>query len=238
MGDNWKSAVADSFNRFVEKMMRFLPNLLELITIFIVGFLMAWIVRKLCSRFLRTIHFDELSKRWGLTHALSAGGVTHSPSLLLSQFFYWVIVFISLVLGVNALGLAATQNLVARFFTYLPNLFIAILILVVGYLIAAFLGEATLIASVNAQWSSAKLFSRAVRWFIVVLALTMALYHLGIAEKIIMIAFTIIFGGVVLALAIAFGWGGRDLAKDFLEEFHKKGGREKEGPDRDHISHL
>ena len=105
-----------------------------------------------------------------------------------------------------------------------------------GYLIAIFLGQATLIAAVNAQMDSARLFSRAVRWFIIVLSLTMALYHLGIAEKVIIAAFTIIFGGVVLALAIAFGWGGRELAKDFLEKrLQEKKGRR---IDQDHISHL
>jgi hypothetical protein len=113
-----------------------------------------------------------------------------------SRFFYWVIVLISLILGINALEVAATQTFIAQFCNYLAHLFAAILILVVGYLIAIFLGQATLIAAVNAQMESAKLLSRTVRWFIIILALTMALYHLGVAEKIIVAAFTIIFGGM------------------------------------------
>jgi len=238
MDENWSAVVVESLNRFVRKIMTFLPNLLEMITILIAGFLIAWIVKKLCFRFLRAIQFDRLSGRWGLTHALSAGGVTHSPSHLLSQFFYWVIVLVTLVLGMNALNVPPTHELVTKFFNYLPNLFAAILILVVGYLIAAFLGQATLVASVNAQLSSAKLFGQAVRWLIVVLALTMALYHLGIAEKVILIAFTIIFGGIVLALAIAFGWGGRDLAKDFLEKLYQKKGQGEKGSDSERISHI
>jgi hypothetical protein len=131
---------------------------------------------------------------------------------------------------------AATQTFIAQFFNYLPHLFAAILILVVGYLIAIFLGQAALIAAVNAQMESAKLLSRTVRWFIIILALTMALYHLGVAEKIIVSAFTIIFGGMVLALAIAFGWGGRELAKDFLERLSKR--RERGGGEKDQISHI
>jgi hypothetical protein len=82
---------------------------------------------------------------------------------------------------------------------------------------------------------SAKQLSRAVRWFIIILSLTMALYHLGIAEKVIIVAFTITFGGIVLALAIAFGWGGRELAKDFLERLYK---REEKGGGPDRISHI
>jgi hypothetical protein len=93
-----------------------------------------------------------------------------------------------------------------------------------------------LIAAVNAQMESAKLLSRSVRWFIITLSLTMALYHLGIAEKVIIVAFTIFFGGIVLALAIAFGWGGRELAKDFLERLYKR--KEKKGEGQNHISHI
>ena len=110
------------------------------------------------------------------------------------------------------------------------------IILVIGYLIAIFLGQATLIAGVNAQMESAKLLSRLVRWLLIIFSLTMALYQLGIAEKVITAAFSVIFGGIVLALAIAFGWGGRELAKDFLERLYKR--KEKGDEKEDHISHI
>jgi hypothetical protein len=236
MGEVWKDTISDSFNRFFGKVITFLPNLLAMITILIIGFLIAWLVKILLLRFLKAVQFDKVSERWGLAHILSHGGFAYSPANLLSRFFYWVIVLISLILGINALEVAATRNFIAQFFNYLPHLFAAILILVVGYLIAIFLGQAALIAAVNAQMESAKLLSRTVRWFIIILALTMALYHLGIAEKIIVAAFAIIFGGIVLALAIAFGWGGRELAKDFLEKLSKR--REKGGGEKDQISHI
>lgn len=236
MGEIWKSAITDSFNKFLGKVTTFLPNLLAMITIFVLGFFIAWIFKKLALRFLRAIQFDRVSELWGLTHILSKGGVSYSPTNLLSRFIYWVIVLITLILGINALEVAATQNLIAHFFNYLPNLFAAVVILVIGYLVAIFLGQTALIAAVNAQMESAKLLSRSVRWFIIVLSLTMALYHLGIAEKVITAAFTILFGGIVLALAVAFGWGGRDLAKEFLERLSKKKMRKDEEPDR--ISHV
>jgi hypothetical protein len=147
-----------------------------------------------------------------------------------------VIVFVTLILGINALEVAATQNLITQFFNYLPHLFAAVIILVIGYLIAIFLGQATLIAAVNAQMESAGLLSRLVRWLLIVFSLTLALSQLGIAEKVITAAFSVIFGGIVLALAIAFGWGGRELAKDFLERLYKR--KEKGGEEKDHISHI
>ena len=218
------------------KVLTFLPNLLAMMTILVIGLVFAWIVKRLLLRFLRAIRFDNVSERWGVTLILSKGGMAYSPSNLLSRFFYWVIVLVTLILGINALEVAATQNFVAQFFNYLPHLFVAILILVIGYLIAIFLGQAAVIAAVNAQMESARLLSGAVRWFIIILSLTMGLYHLGIAEKVIVAAFSITFGGIVLALSIAFGWGGRELAKDFLERLSKrKGGRDKEN---DPISHI
>jgi len=236
MGEVWRVAISDSFNKFLGKVLTFLPNLLAMITILIVGFFIAWVLRVLLLRFLKAIQFDRVSERWGFSQVFSKGGMAYSPTILISRFFFWVVVLITLILGINALEVAATQNFITHFFNYLPHLFAAILILVVGYLVAVFLGQAILIAGVNAQMESAKFLSRAVRWFIIVLSLTMALYHLGIAEKVIIVAFTITFGGIVLALAIAFGWGGRELAKDFLDRHYKEKGEKKEGPDQ--ISHI
>src|SRR4030043_113589 len=236
MGEIWQSAIYDSFDKVLGKVVTFLPNLLAMITILIIGFLIAWAIKILLLRFLKAIKFDRVSERWGLTHMLSKGGMSYSPANLLSRFFYWVIVLITLILGINALEVAATQNFIAKFFSYLPNLFAAVIILVIGYLIAIFVSQAALIAGVNAQMDSAKLLSRSVRWFIIVLSLTMSLYHLGIAEKVIVSSFSITFGGIVLALAISFGWGGRKLAKNFLEKLSK--GRDERDRDRDHISHL
>jgi hypothetical protein len=235
MAEVWKTAITDSLNRFVSKVITFLPNLLAMVTILAIGFLMAWLIKRLLTHFLKAVQFDRVGERWGVVHLLIKGGLTYSPTNLISRFFYWVIIVITLILGINSLEVAATQNFIAQFFTYLPHLFAALFILVVGYLIAVFLAQATLIAAVNAQIESARLLSRTVRWFIIVLSMTMAIYHLGIAETVIVVAFTIILGGIVLALAIAFGWGGRDLAKDFLEKLYRKN-RKDGGPDR--ISHI
>ncbi|MDP2970761.1 MAG: hypothetical protein Q8P64_16370 [Deltaproteobacteria bacterium] len=236
MSEIWRTAIVASFDKFLGKVVTFLPNLLAMITILVIGFITAWVIKTLLLRFLKAIQFDRVSERWGLTHVLSRGGMAYSPASLVSRFFYWVIVLTTLILGINALEVAATQNFIAKFFNYLPNLFAAILILIVGYLIAIFLGQAALIAAVNAQMDSAKLLSRSVRWFIIILSLTMALYHLGIAEKVIVAAFSITFGGIVLALAIAFGWGGRDLAKDFLERIYRT--KQKKDEESDRISHI
>jgi hypothetical protein len=235
MREVWTDVISDSFHRFLTKVIVFLPNLLAMITILIIGFFAAWIVKMILFRFLKAIQFDKVSERWGLTHVLSKGGMDYSPANLMSRFFYWLIVLVTLILGINALELAATQNMITQFFNYLPHLFAALIIVVIGYLVAVFLGQATLIAAVNAKLEAARLLSRSVRWFVIILSLTMALSHLGIAETVIIVAFSITFGGIVLALAIAFGWGGRERAKDFLERIYRKTETDE---DKSGISHL
>src|SRR4030043_1737279 len=117
MGEVWKDSLVDSLNKFLGKVISFLPNLLAMSTILIIGFLIAWIVKIILIRFLKAIQFDRASERWGLTQILSKGGVAYSPANLLGLFFYWVIVLITLILGINALEVAATPNFIFRFFT-------------------------------------------------------------------------------------------------------------------------
>jgi hypothetical protein len=230
--DAWRIAILDSFNHFLNRVITFLPNVLAMFTILLGGLLLAWIVKKLISLFLKTIRFDRVGEHWGLSLLLAKGGIDASPSSLAGRFVFWLIVLITLILAIHSLELTATQTLVAQFFMYLPNLLAALLILIVGYLVALFLSQAVLIAAVNAQMDSARALSKIVQWFIMILILTMALYHMGVAEKVLIAAFSILLGGTVLALAIAFGWGGKEIARDSLERWIQKK-REKENGSND-----
>src|SRR4030043_504048 len=98
MGEVWKVAVTDSLNKFLGKVITFLPNLLAMITILIIGFLIAWMFKKILYRFLRAIQFDRVSERWGLTHILSRGGMAYSPPSLVSGFFFWILVLCTFIL--------------------------------------------------------------------------------------------------------------------------------------------
>jgi len=125
----------------------------------------------------------------------------------------------------------------SRFFAYLPNLIIAIFILVAGMMLSRFIGRSVLIGAVNSQLPSARLLSVGVQVMIMIFILSLALEQLGIGKSTIVATFSILFGGVVLGLAIAFGLGGRDLARQFLEQRLYR----KEPKDKDEggfLSHL
>ncbi|MEK7306677.1 MAG: hypothetical protein AAB014_03480 [Nitrospirota bacterium] len=122
-----------------------------------------------------------------------------------------------MIIGLNALNLKAIDNLISQFLFYLPRVISALMILIVGYIIAGFLSRATLIAAVNSGYHYAKILAEAVRLLLLVLTLAMALEQLQIAPGVVVAAFSIIFGGIVLALSIAFGVGGIDMAKRIIE---------------------
>jgi hypothetical protein len=137
------------------------------------------------------------------------------------------------MIGLSALKVHAVDNLVSQFFLYLPRVFSSVLILFIGYVAAGFLSRTVLIALVNNGYHYAKLLAEAVRLLMIVLILAMALEQLQVAPNIVVAAFSIIFGGIVIALAIAFGVGGIDAARRIIE----KGATAKtEG--KDDIQHL
>jgi hypothetical protein len=200
----------------------FFPNLLAMIVIIGLGFLFAWMARMLLMRILRALNFDAWADRMGLTAVMRKGDLWTKPTLAVGSIVFWTIMIIAIMAGLNALQVRAVDTLVGQFFLYLPRAFSAILILVFGYVIAGFIGRAVLIAAVNSGYHYAKLLAEAVRLLLTVLILAMALEQLQLAPGIVIAAFSITFGGIVIALAISFGVGGIDAAKRMIDRTEEK----------------
>ena len=162
------------------------------------------------------IDFDKRLERWGFS-ALADWSPSRSPTLLIAGLTYWCVILLGLLIGLSALDASITSLLVMRLFTYLPNVFAAILILIVGVFLARFLARGVLISAVNMQVHSARLISLGVKWMVMVMAGAMALDHLGIGGEIVRLAFGILFGGIVLALALAVGLGSKEMVSRSLE---------------------
>jgi len=231
--DNFlQMVIIEPFERFFEKILRFLPNFLSAILIFALGIILGIILRVVFLRLFRAVNLDKFSERSGMVEIIQKSGVKEPASLILSRIIGWLIVLGFTILSLYSLNVPAIGQILERFLLYLPNVFVAAVILFSGYFLSNFLGRATLIASVNAGFKASGLIGKFVRLTVFLLAITMALEQLGIARGTIIISFAIIFGGAVLALAIAFGLGGRDIAKEYLEKKIK--GEEK----KDEIEHL
>jgi hypothetical protein len=235
MSNVWGDAIVEAFRDMMMRMALFFPKLLALVSFIVVGILVGLTMKSVLQHLLRAAHIDVLSERWGLQASLARAGFKQPFSQIVGRLAFWTVFVIFVFMGVDALGLPTTADLMGQLVGYLPSVIAAGLLILVGVLLGNFLAEATLIATVNAQIQEARFIAGLVRWGIFLFTAAMVLTQLGIAKEIVVAAFSIVFGGVILALAIAVGLGGRNIARDALERRWRKA---KETEERDEMAHL
>jgi len=212
----------------------YLPRLIVMLIVAFLGWVVAYLLKVLVRSILRLTKFSKLLENAGATQLLNQAALPSSTELL-SQVVFWVAWVGFILLGVSVLGIVGLREYISRFFLFLPRLLVALIILFVGLLVASFFSRAALLAAVNANFRSSRLLSVLIRIIISIFALSMVLEVLGVAEETMLIAFGTAFGAVMLGLAIAFGIGGKDLAREFLE---KKFATEKKEEKDDELSPL
>ena len=233
----WRQVMDDVIRKtlrgFEERLESFGPNLLAMAVILAIGIVAAMAARFVVRRLLPRLGFDRVAEGSGLRLVLQKGGIEGSPSSLVAAVIAWGVLGAFVLLAIGALNLQVAMDLVSKAFTWLPQLLIALAVLTLGSMVAAFLRRSVLIAAVNAGWPSARALAGGVHTALLILFAAIALEHLGVGRQIILASFTILFGGVVLALALAFGLAGRSAARDLLD----RALRGPVGP-RDEIQHL
>jgi hypothetical protein len=233
MGDKILNTLAQTSDKVTDRVMEFLPQLVVMAIIILIGLLIAWVLQVVVRRLLGLVKLGKISETSGVTAMLSKAALP-SPVELLSRLVFWVVWLAFILLGVEALGVQALQLQISRLLMFLPQIFVALLILFVGLLAANFFSRATLLAAANANYPSPRLLANVVRLLIAILAVTMAFEQLGLGQHAILIAFAIAFGAVMFGLAIAFGLGGRDVARQILEKQFS----EKKEEEEDEVSPL
>src|SRR6202166_2136598 len=203
----------------------YLPRLIVMLILAFIGWVIAYVVKVILRSILQLIKFDKLSENTGASQLLSKAALPTATEVL-SRFVFWVAWLGFILLGVSVLGILGLQEEIARFFLFLPHLFVAMFVLFVGLLAASFFSRAALLAAVNANLPSPRVLSLAVRSIIIVFVFSIVFEELGLAEQTMLVAFGIAFGALMLGLAIAFGIGGRDLAQRFLEKKFVRGKKE------------
>lgn len=234
MSEAWADILINSFREVTQRLAAVAPRLLAALTLLLAGWVVAVILRRLALRILRAVDLDGRSARWGLTPTLARTGMRQAPSHAVGRLVFWLFFVVGLFMAVEALEVPATAGLVAAAIRFLPNLVVAVLVLVIGWLVAHFLAQAARVFVVNAQVGGASIVAGAVRWLVLAFAGSVALTQLDIAREMVLLVFGIAFGGGVLALALAFGLGGRDLAREALEGWL----RGPEGHTEDRITHV
>jgi hypothetical protein len=216
MWDQVQYALNGSITRVVTGIANLLPGVVALILAVLISVLFAMVLGFLIRRSLLSINFDAKVADWGFA-GLSEISPGRSPTLLVVRFIYWCIILVGALIGIAAFDVTLTEKMVMRLFAYLPNFAVAILLILFGNVIARFMARSVLIGAVNMNLAYGRILSLGVKWLVIVLTIAMALEHLGIGGRIVDLAFAILFGGIVLALALAVGLGSKDLVSRSLE---------------------
>jgi small-conductance mechanosensitive channel len=207
-----------AYANLVHMITDFLPRFMVMLIIIVIGLVVALLFKYILRAILRLTKLDRVSEEAGASRILR---LAHLPSMsvLLSRTIFWVTWFGFVLIGLSVLGVAGLQEQISRLFQFLPEVFVGILILFLGLMTANFLSRTALLAAVNAGYPSPRILSGSIRFVIWILAISMTLEELGVARQTVISAFSIIFGALMLGLAIAFGLGGQDLARKSLEKY-------------------
>ena len=231
MWEQVQQALNQSMIRVLNELASLLPGVVALVIAIVFSTLIAGVLYFLLRRSLTGLHFDDRLVRWGF-RPMAEWAPGNSPTLLVARVAFWGVVLVGFLIGIAAFDSTLTSQLVLQLFAYLPNVIAAAAVLVFGNILARFLARSVLIGAVNMNLQYARLLSAGVKWMILVLAFAMALEHLAIGGSIVHIAFGILFGGIVLALALAVGLGSKELVSRSLERESSKLPVEAEEPYR------
>jgi hypothetical protein len=227
-----ENILAEAARRSVESVAAYMPGLLALMMILLGAVVVAVIARIVVLRGLRGVEFDRRASQWGMG-AFGDWSRSRGLSALIARAVQWTILILGLLTGLTALDAVMPAEFALSIFRYVPHLMAAGIVLVVGAVLAQFLSRTVLIGAVNMQVQSARALSLFVRWMVLIVAASMALDQLGIGRQIVVLAFGLLFGGIILAAALAIGLGAKDVVGRALERQIQRS--DKPGPPIDHI---
>jgi hypothetical protein len=215
------SVVVESIRSFMMQLGEFLPKAIGAIIILIVGWFVAKFLTFIVVKGLKLVNFNVLTDKAGIDAFLKKGGLRKGTIDILGVLIYWLVILATLLVAFNALGLYVVSDLVGKITLFIPNVIVAVLILTIGLYFARFVEEAVVAYGKNVGLDEAPLIGKIARWAIMVFVVLLSLGQMNIADQYLQPAFTIILGGIVLALALAFGIGGQKWAAEQLDKFSK-----------------
>ena len=203
-------------------LMAALPDVLLALVLLFAGWLLAKLVRRLAIRLLRAVRFDVLAERAGIEDFLIQGGVRFTAVTLVASALYWMILLGIFVALLDSLGVRAAGELFTRMVNYLPNVLLAVGILVFGSLLARILGGLVYSYLNNIGSAAAEPIAAIARFALLAFVIFMAAEQLAIGSQVLVSAFQIAFAALCLALALAFGLGGRDWAASMIDRYTRR----------------
>ena len=209
----------ETTREFLHQIAAFLPRLALALAVLAAGWILAKVVRFAIEKALRAVNFNVLTDRAGTDHFLQQGGLRGDTTTLFGLFAFWVVILAALIIAFNGLGLTYITDLLQRVELFAPKVLVAMLVVVLGSYFARFVGEAVNTYCLDAQIPDADILGAVARYLIMTFVVMIALSQVEVGGDIVQRTFLIILAGLVLALALAFGLGGKEWAAAMLERW-------------------
>jgi hypothetical protein len=221
--NEWSSALMTSLAAAMSLFFSAIPKILGFVVIIIVGWLVASLIEKAVAAILRTIKFNELAQRSGLADFVNKTGTGTDSAGLFAAIVKWFIRLIALVVAFDALGLPAVSDVLRQLLLWLPNVVVALVVLVIGGLAASALSNVVRGAAAKSSLGDPELLAKVASGLIWAFAIVVAVNQIGIATALVNTLFMAVVGAIALALGLAFGLGGRDTAAEIVRGWYQKG---------------
>jgi len=215
---NWNIVIMDSVREMLTRLWLFIPKLIVVIAVLVVGWLIAKLIQTVITRVLKLVRLDTLSEKSGASTFLAKGGIKYTLSELLGVLVYWIIMLIVIVTALNSLQWTVAAELLNKVIAYIPNVIVAIFMLVIGMFLSTVVAGIIRTAAGNAGIKQAKMLSQVSQIVVVIFAVVIALEQLNIGRIIIASAVQIILAAIGLGFAIAFGLGCKDIVAKHVNE--------------------
>ncbi|MES2977514.1 MAG: small-conductance mechanosensitive ion channel [Pseudomonadota bacterium] len=219
----WSAALMTSLATAMALFFSAIPKVLGFLVILIVGWLVASLIEKAFAALLRAIRFNDLAKRSGLADFVEKMGTGTDSAGLLAAVVKWFVRLIVLVVAFDALGLPAVSDVLRQLLLWLPNVIVALVVLVIGGLAATALSNVVRAAADKADLGSPEFLAKVASTLVWAFAIVVAVNQIGIATTLVNTLFMAVVGAVALALGLSFGLGGRDTAAEIVRSWYQAG---------------
>ncbi|MFY8104898.1 MAG: mechanosensitive ion channel family protein [Ramlibacter sp.] len=219
----WSDAIMTSLSQAMAMLFSAIPKILGFVVILLVGWLLASLVERGVAALLRTIRFNDLSERSGFADFVRKMGADADSSGMIGSITKWFIRLIALVVAFDALGLPAVSDVLRQLLLWLPNVVVALVVLVIGGLAARALGNLVRGAAAEGGLGNPQFLSKVASTLVWAFAIVVAVNQIGIATELVNTLFMAVVGAVALALALAFGLGGRETASRIVQRWYGQG---------------
>jgi len=223
---DWTFVIMESVREMLTRVGAFIPKLIGVLVILIIGWLLAKIIESLLVRALKLIRLDTLSEKSGTSNFLAKGGIKYTLSELVGVLVYWIVLLIVMVTALNAMQWTVAAELLNTVVAYIPNIIVAMFLLVFGMFVSTLLGTVIRTAASNAGIVQAKLLGQITQTVVIIFASVIALQQLRIQTGVILNVINITVAAIGLALGLSFGLGCKDIAgkaaQNFIDKMRKK----------------